>query len=92
MATTTTLTLPARYVHDWWQRCGDDMGVPEPTGKTWRSPVFKVTLTPEALADLVSDVKHYTSPVMRSDFMESCPDVVRSAEAARRRLEKAGLL
>lgn len=84
---TTTLKLPATYARDWWSRY--DGVAPQPTVS---GNLASLTLDADALADLIDDVTHYTDPVMRPEFMESVPNILRSAEAAARRLEKEGLL
>ena len=84
---TTTLRLPATYARDWWSRYDGETDQPTVSGN-----LATLSLDAEALADLISDVRHYTDPVMRDDFMQSVPHVVRSAEATLRRLKKEGVL
>lgn len=87
----TTIKLPATYARDWWSRCGQELGVPEPP-EHWRATLVTLALTPEALADLVSDARHYTSATMRGEYVaEGSGRIVASADRALARLAAAGL-
>jgi len=80
----TRVTIPLRYGLDWFTRCAgyEDYAAAE-VKRTARTITFD--LDAEALADLTSDAKHYTSPMMRREFIaEGSGGIVRSADTALR--------